>query len=63
MAGVGAVATSAATAAAMSGGVSAVTESNQAVAGEARRTAREVAKPLSRFFVGQGWISPEMVLK
>ena len=63
MAGVGAVATTAVTGAAVSAGVSGVGESNQTVEGEARRTAKEVAKPLSRFFVGQGWISEEMVLK
>jgi len=63
MAGVGAAATTAATGAAVSAGVSGVGESNQTVEGEARRSAKEVAKPLSRFFVGQGWISEEMVLK
>lgn len=63
MAGVGAAASTAATGAAVSAGVSGVGESNQTVEGEARRSAKEVAKPLSRFFVGQGWISEEMVIK
>lgn len=57
------VATTAVTGAAVSAGVSGVGESNQTVEGEARRTAKEVAKPLSRFFVGQGWIPAEMVIK
>lgn len=63
MAGVGMAATGAASAAAVSGGVGAATEFNQTVEGDARRTAREIAKKLSHFFAGQGWIAPEKVLK
>jgi len=63
MAGVGAAATSAASAAAVSGGVGVATEFDQTVEGDAKRTAKEVAKPLSRFFAGQGWIPAEKVIK
>lgn len=63
MAGVGAAATGAASTAAVAGGVGVATEFNQTVEGDAKRTAKEVAKPLSRFFAGQGWIVPEKVIK
>ena len=63
MVGVGAAATSAASAAAVSGGVGVATEFDQTVEGDAKRTAKEVAKPLSQFFAGQGWISEDKVIK
>jgi uncharacterized protein DUF4410 len=63
MVGVGAAATSAAGAAAVSSGVGVATEFDQTVEGDAKRTAKEVAKPLSQFFAGQGWISAEKVIK
>ncbi len=63
MVGVGAAATSAASAAAVSGGVGVATEFDQTVEGGAKRTAKEVAKPLSKFFAGQGWIPVEKVIK
>src|SRR2546428_4103288 len=47
MVGVGAAATSAASAAAVSGGVGLATQFDQTLAGHAQRTAQEVAKPLS----------------
>lgn len=56
MAGVGA-------AAVVSGGVGVATEFDQTVEGDAKRTAKEVAKPLSRFFARQGWIPVEKVIK
>jgi len=63
MVGVGAAATSAASAAAVSGGVGIATEFDQTVEGDAKRTAKEVSKHLSRFFAGQGWIPEEKVIK
>lgn len=63
MAGVGAAATGAASAAAVSGAVGTATELNQTVEGDARRTAREIAKTLSRFFAGQNWIPAEKAAK
>jgi hypothetical protein len=63
MVGVGAAATSAASAAAVSSGVGVGTEFDQTVEGDAKRTAKEVAKPLSEFFAGQGWISEDKVIK
>jgi hypothetical protein len=63
MVGVGAAATSAASAAVVSGGVGVATEFDQTVEGDAKRTAKEVAKPLSRFFAGQGWIPEDKVIK
>jgi len=63
MVGVGAAATSAASAAAVSSGVGVATEFDQTVEGDAKRTAKEVAKPLSQFFAGQGWIPAEKVIK
>src|SRR5690606_9731347 len=63
MAGVGAAATSAASAAAVSGVTGAAGELNREVAGGAERTAREIAKTLSRFFARQGWISEEMIIE
>jgi len=63
MVGVGAAATSAASAAAVSSGVGVATEFDQTVEGDAKRTAKEVAKLLSQFFAGQGWISEDQVIK
>jgi hypothetical protein len=63
MVGVGAAATSAASAAAMSGALGAASELNQTVEGDAGRTAKEIAKALSRFFFSQGWISKEKVIQ
>ena len=63
MVGVGAAATSAASAAAVSSGVGVATEFDQTVEGDAKRTAKEVAKPLSQFFARQGWISEDKVIK
>ena len=63
MVGVGAAATSAASAAAVSGGVGVATEFDQTVQGDAKRTAKEVAEHLSGFFAGQGWIPAEKVIK
>ena len=63
MAGVGVAATGAASSAAVAGGVGAATEFNQTVEGDAKRTAKEIAKPLSRFFASQGWIGPEKIIK
>lgn len=57
MAGVGAAS------AAVSSGVGVATEFDQTVEGDAKRTAKEVAKPISRFFAGQGWIPAEKVIK
>jgi len=44
-------------------GVGVATEFDQTVEGDAKRTAKEVAKPLSQFFAGQGWISEDKVIK
>jgi hypothetical protein len=63
MAGVGVAASGAATSAAVAGGVGTATEFNQTVEGDARRTAREIAKTLSRFFAGQNWIPAEKAAK
>lgn len=63
MAGVGVAATGAASSAAVAGGVGTATEFNQTVEGDASRTAKEVAKPISRLFAGQGWIEQEKVIK
>jgi hypothetical protein len=63
MVGVGAAASTAGTAAAVSGGVGVATEFNQTVEGDAKRTAKEVAKTLSRFFFSQGWIPKEKVIQ
>ena len=63
MVGVGAAATSAASAAAVSSGVGVATEFDQTVEGDAKRTAKEVAKPLSQFFAQQGWIPEVNVIK
>jgi hypothetical protein len=63
MVGVGAAATSAASAAAVSGAVGTASEFNQDVEGDAARTAKQIAKSLSKFFYAQGWISKDQVVK
>jgi hypothetical protein len=59
MAGVGGAVIGIGSAAVVSGGVGAVTELDQTVDGDARRTAHEIVKKLSVFFLRQGWISPK----
>ena len=49
--------------AAVSSGVGVATEFDQTVEGDAKRTAKEVAKPLFQFFAGQGWIPEDKVIK
>jgi hypothetical protein len=56
MAGVGGLVTGVASAAVVSGGVGAVTEMDQTVEGDARRTAHEIVKKLVPLFVKEGWI-------
>ena len=57
MVGVGGAVSSVGTAAVLSTGVGAVTELDQTVEGDARRTAQEIAKQLSVFFAKEGWIT------
>src|SRR5438094_7094755 len=59
MAGVGAAAGRAATSAMVSGGVGIATERSQGVDGDAKHTAEEITKTLKKFFVEQGWITPQ----
>ncbi len=63
MAGVGGAVTGAATGVAVSGAAGAASELNQDVKGNAARTAKEVAKALSRFFAHQGWIPKDKIIE
>ena len=58
MAGAGAVVGTAATSAAVSGGLGIATAHSQTVEGDARNTADEIVKELKKFFAEQGWIRP-----
>jgi F0F1-type ATP synthase membrane subunit c/vacuolar-type H+-ATPase subunit K len=58
MAGAGAAIGTAATSAAVSGGVGIATAHSQTVEGDAKNTAEEIVKELRKFFAEQGWIAP-----
>jgi uncharacterized protein DUF4410 len=59
MAGAGAVVGTAATSAAVSGGIGIATAHSQTVEGDAKNTADEIVKVLKKFFAEQGWIPPQ----
>lgn len=59
MAGAGAAAGAVAASAAAAAGVGAVTAHSQTVEGDARNMARQIARELARFFLQQGWITPD----
>lgn len=58
MAGAGAAMGTAATSAAVAGGVGLATAHAQTVEGDAKNTASEIVKVLKKFFAEQGWVAP-----
>lgn len=58
MAGAGAAMGTAATSAAVAGGVGIATAHSQTVEGDAKNTATEIVKVLKKFFAEQGWVAP-----
>jgi len=61
MAGVGGAVGTVGGAAMLSAGVGGVTEMDQTVEGDAKRTAKEIVQKLSLLFAKQGWITAEQV--
>jgi len=63
MAGIGGAVATVDGAAVMSGAVGSVTELDQTVEGDAKRTAKEIVKKLSLLFAKEGWITPEQLAR